>query len=148
MIIFLPLVGGPIAAGVEEAVEDGQEDGPLDGELITATLEELSDHVLAAGLLPEPLEDQRRTDAAAGGGRELPLGMVGQHQDRLGQAGAGDEQSIELPAFLKLVESPQGGHDALAGATVLPAVLDDLEVGAWAGGLSAEEHGVLLGETP
>jgi len=32
--------------------------------------------------------------------------------------------------LLELVESPQGGHDALPGAAVLPAVLDDLEVGS------------------
>ena len=104
--------------------------------------------MLAAGLLPEPLKDQRRTDVAAGVGWELPLGMVGQHQDRLGQAGTGDEQGVELAALLELIEPSQGGDDALPGATVLPAVLDDLEVGAWAGGLGAEEHGALLCGTP
>ena len=99
-------------------------------------------------MLPKPLEDQRRTDAAAGVGWELSLGMVRQDQDRLGQAGTGDKQRIELATLLELIESAQGGNDALPGATALPAVLDDLEVGAWAGGLGAEEHGVLLCETP
>src|SRR5262249_9951263 len=120
---------GPIAAGVEEAMEDTQEDRALDGELIAATPEELKDHTLAAGLLPEPLKDQCRTDAAAGVGRELALGVICQEQDRLGQTGTGDKQSIELTTLPELVESPQGGNDALAGAPVLPAVLDDLEVG-------------------
>src|SRR6516164_8292124 len=129
-------------------MEHGQEDGPLEWELIAATLEELSDHVLAAGLLPEPLEDQPRADAAAGVGREPPLGMVGQDQDRLGQAGTGEEQGVELTALLELVESPQGGYDALPGAAVLPAVLDDLEVGTRSRGLGAEEHGALRGGTP
>ena len=129
-------------------MEDRQEDGALDGELMAATLEELSDHMLAAGLLPDPLEDQRRADAAAGVGREPPLGMVGQDQDRLGQAGPGEEQGVELTALLELVESPQGGYDALPGAAVLPAVLDDLEVGSRARSLGAEEQGVLLSETP
>src|SRR6516164_553580 len=129
-------------------MEHGQEDGPLEWELIAATLEELSDHVLAAGLLPEPLEDQPRTDAAAGVGREPPLGMVGQDQDRLGQAGPGDQQGLELTALLEVVESPQGGHDALPGAAVLPTVLDDLEVGAGAGCLGTEEHGALRSGTP
>src|SRR6516165_7231104 len=129
-------------------MEDRQEDGALDGELMAATLEELSDHMLAAGLLPEPLEDQPRADAAAGVGREPPPGMVGQDQDRLGQAGPGDQQGLELTALLELVESPQGGHDALPGAAVLPAVLDDLEVGTRSRGLGAEEQGVLLSETP
>jgi hypothetical protein len=36
----------------------------------------------------------------------------------------------------------------LAGSTVLPAVLNDLEIGAWAGGLGAEEHGALVVGTP
>jgi hypothetical protein len=35
----------------------------------------------------------------------------------------------------------------LPGMTVLPAVLDDLEVRAWAGLLGAEKHGVLPRDT-
>jgi hypothetical protein len=66
LIILLPLVGGAVAAGIKEAMEDSQEDRPLNGEPIVAALEELTDHVLAAGLLPEPLKNQRRADAAAG----------------------------------------------------------------------------------
>jgi hypothetical protein len=113
LIILLPLVGGPITAGVEEAVEDCQEDGPLDGELLAATLEKLSHHVSAAGLLPELLKDQRGTNATAGVGWELPLGMVSQHEERLRQAGTGEEQGLELTALLELVESSQRGHNAL-----------------------------------
>ena len=72
LIILLPLVGGAITARVEETMKNCEEDGPLDGELIVAALEELTDHMLTAGLLPEPLEDQSRTNAAAGVGREFP----------------------------------------------------------------------------
>ena len=64
----------------------------------------------------------RRADAAAGVGRELPPGMVAQDQDRLGQAGPGAQQGLELAALLELVESPQGGHDALPGAAALVGV--------------------------
>ena len=73
-----------------------------------AALEELTDHMLTAGLLPEPLEDQSRTNAAAGVGRELPLGMICQDQDRLGQAGTRDEQSLELSALLEFIKPSQG----------------------------------------
>ena len=111
-------------------MKDCEEDRPLDGELIVAALEELTDHMPTAGLLLEPLEDQSRTDAAAGVGREFPLGMVCQDQDRLGPAGTGDEQSVKLSAALELIKPSQGGDDPLPGATTLPAVLDDLEVGA------------------
>ena len=58
LVVRLPLVGGPVAAGGEEAMQDGEEDGPLDVELEAASLQELLDDVPAAGLLPEPLEDQ------------------------------------------------------------------------------------------
>ena len=103
---------------------------------------------LAAGLLPEPLEDQGGSDAAGGDGGELPLGVSREQQDGLSQAGARDQQGVELSGLLELVESPQGGDDPLSWSSVLPAVLDDLEVGACAGGLGAEEHGALVVGTP
>ncbi len=52
--------------------------------------------MLTAGLLPEPLEDQSRTDTTAGVGREFPLGIVCEDPNRLGQAGTGNEQSVKL----------------------------------------------------
>ena len=148
LIILLPLVGGAITARVEETMKNCEEDGPLDGELIVAALEELTDHMLTAGLLPEPLEDQSRTNASAGVGREFPLSMVCQDQDRLGQAGTRDEQSLELSASLEFIKPSQGSDDPLPGATTLPAVLHDLEIGPWPRGLGAEEHGILLLRTP
>jgi hypothetical protein len=148
LIILLPLVCGAITARVEETMKNGEEDRPLDGELKTTTFEELSDHMLTAGLLPEPLEDQSRANAAASVGWELSLCMVGQNQDRLGQAGTGNEQSVKLSALLEFVEPSQGSDDPLPRATTLPTVLDNLEVGPWPRGLGAEEHGVLLCGTP
>ena len=148
LVVVFPLVGGAIAAGVEEPVQDGEEDGPLDGELEAASLEQVPDDMLAAGLLPEPLEDQGRADVPGRDGREPALGVRGEHQDRAGKAGSRGEQGVELAALLELIESSQGGDDALAGATAFPAVLDDLEVGAGSGGLGAEEHGALQIGTP
>ena len=148
LVALLPLLGGAIAAGVEEPMQDGQEDGPLDGELEASSLQQLLDHMLAAGQLPEPLEDQGRADVPDRDGRELALGMLGEHEDRAGQAGSGDEQGVELAALLELIEPPQSGDDPLPGASALPAVLDDLEVGTGSGSLGAEEHGALQSGTP
>ena len=87
-------------------------------------------------------------DAAGGDGRELALGVSREQEDGLGQPCARDQQGVELAGLLELVEPPQGGDDPLSGSAVLPAVLDDLEVGAWSGGLGAEEHGALVVGTP
>ena len=148
LVVVFPLVGSAIAAGVEEPVQDGQEDGPLDGELEAASLQQLLDDMLTAGQLPEPLEDQGRADVPDRDGRELALGMLGEHEDRASQAGSGDEQGVELAALLELIESTQSGDDPLPGASALPAVLDDLEVGTRSRGLRTEEHGALQCGTP
>src|SRR5665647_2232818 len=54
-----------------EAMEHGEEDGPLDVELEAASLQQLLDDPLTAGLLPEPLEDENRPDALSGDRGEL-----------------------------------------------------------------------------
>jgi len=129
-------------------MQDGQEDGLLDLELEVASVQELLDDPLAPRLLPEPLEDQGGSDAAGGDGGELALGVGREEEDGLGQPCARDQQGVELAGLLQLVESPQGGDDPLPGSPVLPAVLDDLEVGACSGGLGPEEHGALEVGTP
>ena len=65
-VVLDPLVAGPVGAGDEEPVQDGGEDGALDLELETAAGEQVLDHRPAAGLLPQPLEQQRAADAAGG----------------------------------------------------------------------------------
>jgi hypothetical protein len=148
LVVGPPLVGGPVTAGGEEAMEDGEEDRPLDIELEAASLQELLDNVAAAGLVPEPLEDQGGSDASGGDGGELPLGMSREEENGLGEAGARDQEGVELTGLLELVESAECGDDPLAWSTVLPAVLDDLEVGACAGFLGAEEHSAPVVEAP
>src|SRR3954447_22611916 len=106
LVVLPPLVGGPVTARGEEAMQDGEEDGPLDVELEAASGQELLDDVAAAGLLPEPLEDQGRSDASGGDGGELPFGVGREEEDGLGEAGARDQQGVELSGLLELVESP------------------------------------------
>ena len=69
--------------------------------------------------------------------------MSGEDEDRPGESRPRSEQGIELAGLLELVEPAQGGDDALPGASALPAVLDDLEIGACPGGLGAEKLGDL-----
>src|SRR5512142_2613436 len=148
LVIRPPLVGGPVAAGCAQAVQDGQEGRSLDSALEAAAVEEWLDDPLAPRRPPEPLEDEGRSDAAGSDGGELPLGVSREEEDWLGQPCARDQQGVELATLLQLVESPQGGDDPLSGPAILPAVLDNLEIGAWSGGLGAEEHGVLVFGTP
>ena len=111
-------------------MEYRQEDRPLDVALEAASDQELLDDPLAPGLLPESLEDQGRPDALGGDGGKLPFGVGREQQYGLGQACPRDQEGIELTGLLELIESSQGDDDPLSGASVLPAVLDDLEVGA------------------
>ena len=59
--------------------------------------------------------------------------------------GAAIRKTVPHAAFMKWVRIVEVGDewsdDALPGAAAFPAVLDDLEVGAWPGRLGAEEHG-------
>jgi hypothetical protein len=125
-------------------VEHGKEDGAFDVEAEAAMAEQIMDDVLAAGLLPEALEDQRRTDAGGGDGGELSAGVGGKQEGVLGEASAGGEEGIELSGLLEEVESSEGGEDALFGGSGVPEVLDELEITSWSGGFDAEEHGSLV----
>ena len=129
-------------------MEDGEEDRPLDVELEAALPQELLDDPLAAGLLPEPLEDQCRPDVAVVDDRESALGVGREEEDRTSESRPRSEQGVELAGLLELFEPPQGGDDALPGPAPLPVVLDNLEVGACPGGLGAEEHGDILEGPP
>lgn len=146
--VRLPLGGGPIAAGREQAMESSAADRPFAIALEAAAVEQSLDDALAAALLPESLENPGRSDAAGGDGGQWPLGVSGEQEDGLGQAGVRGQQGIELAGLLELVEPPQGGDDPLSGLAVLPAVRDAREVGAWPGGLGAEDQGVLVFGTP
>src|SRR5262249_55183300 len=130
LVVRLPLVGSPVAAGGEQPVEDREEDGPLDVEPEAAAVQQVLDDPSPTGLQPQPLEDQGRTDAAGGDGGQLPLDVSGEQQDGPGEASPGGQQGIESAGLPELIEAPQGGEDPLTGAPALPAVLDDLEVGA------------------
>jgi len=61
-IVVLPLLGGAVAAGREEAMQHGEEDSPLDGEFKAPVREQGRKDFVDRARLPEPVEDQRRPD--------------------------------------------------------------------------------------
>ena len=146
VIVGHPLLAGPVRAGDHDPVQHGGEDGPLDRKLEPALSEQILDHGPAAGLLPQPPEQQRRADALAGkplgvAGLDLredhgPLGVAG---DRAGQAleGAGGGDGLLAAEVL---------DDALLGAAVLAHGLDEIEVGVAVDALLADEHAKLAAD--
>ena len=96
-----------------------------------------------ARLLPKSLEEQGRADVTGGDDGQAALGMSGEQEEGLGEAGPGKEQSIQLAVLDELIQATQRGDDLLARLAVFPAVFHDLQVGAGARLLGAEEHGAL-----
>jgi len=145
---FFPLLGCPIATRGKQTMKHRQEEGPLDGKRELAILQQPTDHLLAAGLLPEPLEDHRRSDRSGVHGGGLPASMRRQQRDRFAELGPGAEQTFQLAALPELVEASERGDDALLAPAFLPAVFDDLQIDATSRLLLSKEHGALLYEPP
>ena len=72
LVVRPPLIGGPVAARVEETMEDGEEDGPRDIALEAASLPEWLDDPLAPGLWPEPLATEGGSAASGAEGGSSP----------------------------------------------------------------------------
>ena len=111
-----PLDARAVRAGSDQAVEHLEEDRPLDGELEGAAGEELADHLGTAGLVPEPVEDHRWTDSPRGARGELPAADLGEHQHRLGEAGARFEEDLQA-AFRRGAGRAGRGWPAPAGGS-------------------------------
>ena len=140
-VIHLPGLSGTIAAGGAESMQDSEEDSAFDGEFERACSEQLVEDVLAAGLVPKPLEDKGGPNALGGDSRHLTVLVGGQQKHMLGEASAGGEQPIEVAGLLEPIESPERSEDTLAYPTLVAGVFDDLEVLAWSGVFDTEEHG-------
>src|SRR4030042_3240188 len=125
-------------------MQHGQEDGSFDGKLELPPLQQPTDHFLAARLLPKPLEDHGRSDGPSPHFGCLAASMSGQQQDRFAELCSRAEQAFQLARLSELIESAEGGDNALFRAPVFPAVFDDLQVKAVSGLLLTKEHGDLL----
>ena len=99
-VVGFPALAGPITAGGAQAMQDGKEEGAFDGEIEGAVGQELAKDLLATGLLPEALKDERGADMLARDRWHLTTFMGGQEQDMFSETSAGGEQAIELAGLL------------------------------------------------
>jgi len=67
-VVVLPLLGGAVAAGREEAMQHGKENGAFDGKLKAPVLEQNCQDLVDRAGLPESLEDQGWPDPGATSG--------------------------------------------------------------------------------
>ena len=88
-VALQPLVAGPVGAGDAQPVQHAGEDRPLHRELEPALGQQPLDDRLAAGLAPQTLEDQRRSEAPTVDRQPIAIAQGGQHQGGFAQAGAG-----------------------------------------------------------
>ncbi len=99
------------------------------------------DHASAARFFPQPLERQagprRRTATAFASPRSSASSTIALSAKRAPEA----QKPLQLPAFLQLVDPPQGGDNLLAYRRPLTPTFDNLQIGAAWRGLPAEIHG-------
>ena len=146
-VVLAPAVGGMVRAAAHQTVQHGQERSALQRELVVAHPRQALDHAPAAGLLPHPLEGERRTDTPRRDRRRLaPVERV-EHDRLLGEARPRAQEALQLPARLQLVDPPERGDHLLAHRCALAPALHDLQVGATTRGLLAEIHGEEPGAT-
>src|SRR5512134_1797890 len=143
-VALQPLVAGPVGARHAEPVQHAGEDRPLDRELELTLGQQPLDHRLAAGLAPQTLEEQRRTEAPAVDHQPIAIAHGGQHQGGFAETGAGLQQLVELASVQPILRPPQGGDDMLPDGAASAAALDDLQVAALTNGFAAEEHAGLV----
>ena len=87
-IILAPAVGGAVRAAAEQTVQHGQERRALQRKVMLARARQAFDHAPAAGLLPHPLEGERRTDAPGRDHSRLAALERVEHDRLLGKARA------------------------------------------------------------
>ena len=124
-------------------MQHGHEKGPLDGELELPVLQQPLQHLRQAELLPDALEDQRRTDVHSRLRRDAFLAQGADHSGVLGEPGTGTQHGIELPAFTQPIESPERRDDPLLDAITDAFVVNDLQVLVPSGLFDASEHGIV-----
>jgi hypothetical protein len=121
-------------------VQHGEETGALQREAEAACRRQIFDHRPAAGLLPEPLEGQRRADPA--GGQHGRAARVEEREDHraLRHAGGRAGQAIEVAPGVDLLLAAEVLDDPLLGAATLAHALDQVEVAVGADLLLTDVH--------
>src|SRR5262249_28785901 len=72
-VVLAPAIGSAVGAAHEQPVQHREENSALQRKTVFAFARQLADHRAAAGLLPQPLEHQRRPDATD---RNLDRGII------------------------------------------------------------------------
>ena len=121
-------------------MQDAGEERALDREFEPAIGEQGLDDRLAAGLPPQPLEDQGRPDAPAVDREALASAHGGQHQRGFAQPPPGLQQLVELAGLQPIFGAAQRGDNMLADGAVRAPAVDDLQVATRPNGFAAEEH--------
>jgi predicted ABC-type transport system involved in lysophospholipase L1 biosynthesis ATPase subunit len=121
-------------------VQDGQENGALDRELESAAAEQLLEHRPDAALLPQPAEQERRSDALAAELRHAAVLKQRQDHRTPRQAGGGTHQAVEVATAPDLFLATEIADDPLPGPGPLADGLDQVDVGVRTDALFADEH--------
>jgi len=121
-------------------VQHGEEHRTFQPEAMTAAARQGGDHTLTAGLHPESLEQQCRTDAAYGYRGYLSGPHRIQHHRLLHEARARAQEAIKLPASLEFIQPSECRDHALTHLITGTVAFDDLQVDASLRLLAAEIH--------
>ena len=129
-------------------MQHGGEHGALDGKLEQTLGQQCLDHRLAAGLLPQPPEQQRRADPFGQHAWSVEIGLQrGEQQHLLAVSRSRGKQGRQATLRCEFIGAAEGGDHGLADGAAVALVLDDLQVAARPGLLDAEKHGVPLQDT-
>jgi len=129
-VILTPAIRGAIGAAHEQPVQYGEEHSPLQRKFVSARPGEVGDHGAAAGLFPQSLEYQPRSNAPY---RYLNRGIIArraQHHGLGRKARARAQQPLQLAARLQALETPQRRDHLLTHLITVAAALHDLQIGA------------------
>ena len=126
-------------------MQGGDEDGALHRKFEGAILQQIAQNIGDAEPVPYFAEQQRSADAL-GRDRQRPVGVFVERVDEkhlIGELGSRGKQRGQCAGGDEFVGAAEIGDDGLAHGTIDALVLDDLNIGAFAGLLDAEEHGAL-----
>src|SRR5215472_12559080 len=129
-IILAPAIRRQIRTAAHQAMQHGEKHRAFQYEAMTALARQTCDHGLAAGLLPQPLEQQGGADAAYRDRRSIATACGIEHHRLTDETGTRAQQSIELPAGLEFVQPSQRGNHPLADLLTGAMALHDLQIDA------------------
>jgi len=135
----MPPLTGAVRTGHEQTMQYRKKNGSFHIELELPVCQKPAEDLPDPQLLPEPLEDEGRTDLLRCG---IHIALAGKNQKNLlGKPGQGAHQVFDLTLVLNLIHPADGCNHPLDGLLAFPAILDDLKVLVLTGCLDSREHG-------